>query len=164
MKGRKYHAANFLCASLLLLGSAAQSAELAIDGLVEFNLIARYDVEAVTPEGFAQEQYQITIDGSPRVYTVSVSNDMSRQGTRLYYSQALESIPLIHHYELIFTTSLSPGPSGFIFKKPEGYLVEYMKDLEGGLGVFIRTEIDGEDYLSAVHEALDILSRFRPGV
>ncbi|MEK7258917.1 MAG: hypothetical protein AAB211_03880 [Pseudomonadota bacterium] len=163
MEGRKYHAVNFLCAALLLLGSAAQSAELAIDGLVEFDLIGVYQVEAVTPEGFAQEQYQITIDGTSRVYTVSVSNNMSRQGVRGYYSQALDSIPLIHHYELIFTTSLGPAPSGFIFKKPEGYLVEYMKDLKGGLGVFIKTETDGEDYLTAVHEALDILSRFRPG-
>ncbi|MES3007272.1 MAG: hypothetical protein V4751_05825 [Pseudomonadota bacterium] len=163
MEGRKYHAANFLCAALLLLGSAAQSAELAIDGLVEFDLIGDYQVEAVAPEGLAEEQYQITINDTSRVYIVSVSNRLSRQGTRIYYGQALESIPLILHYELIFTTSLDPGPSGFIFKKPDGYLVEYMKDIEGGLGVFIRTETDGEDYLTAVHEALDILSRFRPG-
>lgn len=164
MKGLKYHAARLLSASLLLFSSITQSAELAIDGLVEFDLIGVYQVDAVAPEGHAEEQYQITISDTSRVYTVSVSNRLSRQGTRIYYGQALESIPLIHHYELIFTTSLGPGPSGFIFKKPDGYLVEYMKDLKGGLGVFIKTETDGEDYLTAVHEALDILWRFRPGV
>ncbi|MDO8270481.1 MAG: hypothetical protein Q7U82_00990 [Gammaproteobacteria bacterium] len=159
MKGIKAFSLLTFCV-LFLCSSTLQSTELAIDSLVEFDLIGIYDVEAVETDQFAEEKYQITADASGHVYTVSVAGGQSRQGVSLYLGQALVSIPAIHGYQLLFKTG--PFPYGFIFKKPQGYLIEYMKDLDGGIGVFIRIETVDDDYLTAVHEALDILSRFRP--
>lgn len=144
----------FLSLLALLCAHTTRAAE---SSIVEFELLAGYESEQVPADDFFEEKYSVFSSRSQITYTVGAASSSSRQGVRLYHQQALASIPLIHNYELIFE---SERPLGFIFKKPDGYLIEYMRDVGQSTGVYISVEIQGDEYLHAVHEALDILSRF----
>lgn len=141
----------------IIIGPVSLAAE--ADSIVNYVEIGRYDLYSVEPEKYAIEQYKVQSNEN-RVYIVTIRPSHCRRGIHLYYEQALDSIPAIHGYELVFTTPDSFSPRGYIFRTDNGYLLEYMKDFQGCVAKYIKAEIQGEEYLSAIHEALDILSRF----
>lgn len=153
---------NIVKKMIFLILISIQSLSIAAEATsVEFEFRGRYIFEQLEADEFNLEQYRVTVKESGNTYRIRV-NDTSRRGVFNYFSQALQSIPLIHDYELIYQTPVTLGQIGFVFKTDKGFQVEYMKDLEAYRGIYLSTEIESQDYLTVIHEALDILNLFTP--
>lgn len=96
--------------------------------------------------------YLITSNETNNLYEVKFRGAHCRRGVSLYFTQALESIPAIHNYNLEYSTPLFIRPLGYIFKTPEGHFVEYLSETRDCYGIHISTSLTGSPVLPAIHE------------
>ena len=111
-----------------------------------------------SPEDPILSRYLVTSNESKNIYEVNFREAHCRRGVSLYFTQALESIPAIYEYELEYSTPLFMRPLGYIFRKPEGYFVEYLSEISDCYGVYISTSLSGVSLLPAIHEIQHLMS------
>jgi hypothetical protein len=96
--------------------------------------------------------YEVTSNETANLYKVSFREAHCRRGVSLYFTQALDSIPAIHGYDLEYSTPLFIRPLGYIFRTQDGYFVEYLSETRNCNGIHVSTMLEGSSLLPALHE------------
>ncbi len=112
-------------------------------------------------ETLSKSDFRIINRASGFEYSLKIWTDLSKKGVRLYYEQALESMPRIwvdREFDFVHQ-EVNGYYRGYTYSLDGDWIMEFVRDLKPGIGIRLMGVGRESENLNRLHDILYLINR-----